>query len=213
MQDLWLDCRDAHNQNIRVTGYPTEKNLQVLYRITMASSNPGDLVMDCFEGAGTTLVAASQLQRRWIGIDSSPQAIATTLRRFAVGAEPMGDFVSSRADSGTKPPRAALVLFDEHPSKTRGPSQPWNPITDFVLLSSAPPSSDVEMAVSRWLPCEQREPVVRDGGAPSRENDTMAVGHDGGAAREPKPSSKGTGRRSTRPRGGHVKMKSRRRKA
>jgi adenine-specific DNA-methyltransferase len=207
IQDLWLDCRDAHNQNIRVTGYPTEKNLQVLHRITKASSNPGDLVIDCFEGAGTTLVAASQLQRRWIGIDSSPQAIATTLRRFAVG-----DFVSCRADSDAKPPRAALALFDEHPSETPGPSQPWNPITDFVLLSSAPPSPDVEMAVSRWLPCEQPEPVVRDGGAPSRENDTMAAVHERAAVREAKPSPKGTGQMNTRPRGGHGK-KSRRRRA
>ncbi len=55
--------------------------------------NPGDLVLDCFAGSGTTLAVASQLNRRWIGIDSSVEAISTTLRRFAKGLEPMGDFV------------------------------------------------------------------------------------------------------------------------
>jgi adenine-specific DNA-methyltransferase len=96
VQDIWLDFRDAHNQNIEVTGYPTEKNPELLTRIIEASSNPGDLVLDCFSGSGTTLAVASQLKRRWIGIDNGVEAIATTLRRFAQGLEPMGDFVSLR---------------------------------------------------------------------------------------------------------------------
>jgi adenine-specific DNA-methyltransferase len=114
VQDIWLDCRDAHNQNIQITGYPTEKNLDVLKRIVAASSEPGDLVLDCFSGAGTTLVAAHMLGRRWIGIDDSTEAIASTLRRFAHGTERMGDFVS-------KPPTAAELdaarcpLFDDDP--------------------------------------------------------------------------------------------------
>lgn len=95
IQDIWLDFRDAHNQNIQITGYPTEKNADLLTRIIGASSNPGDLVLDCFSGSGTTLAAASRLKRRWIGIDDSSEAILTTLRRFAKGLEPMGDFVAS----------------------------------------------------------------------------------------------------------------------
>lgn len=96
VQDIWLEFRDAHNQNIEVTGYPTEKNPALLARIIEASSNPGDLVLDCFAGSGTTLAVASQLRRRWIGIDNSVEAISTTLRRFARGLEPMGDFVSKQ---------------------------------------------------------------------------------------------------------------------
>jgi adenine-specific DNA-methyltransferase len=46
VQDLWLDYRDAHNQNIAVSGYPTEKNPMLLSRIIEASSNEGDLVLD-----------------------------------------------------------------------------------------------------------------------------------------------------------------------
>ena len=96
VQDIWLDCRDAHNQNIRITGYPTEKNPDILARIIKASSNPGDLVLDCFSGSGTMLAVAGDLGRSWIGIDNSSEAICTTLRRFAKGTQPMGDFVSKR---------------------------------------------------------------------------------------------------------------------
>ncbi len=107
-QDIWLGFRDAHNQNIDVTGYPTEKSLEMLHRIVNASSNPGDVVLDCFAGSGTTLVAAEELERRWIGIDSGLEAIATTIKRLATGSEPMGDFVK-----GSK--RRERTLFD-HPS-------------------------------------------------------------------------------------------------
>ena len=113
VQDIWMDMRDAHNQNIRVTGYPTEKNPALLARIIEASSNPGDLVMDCYSGSGTTLAVASSLDRRWIGIDCSDEAIRTTLHRFELGAERMGDFVN------TKKQESLLPLHD--------------PITDFVL--------------------------------------------------------------------------------
>lgn len=80
--NLWTDCRDAHNQNIKITGYPTEKSYTILDRIVRASSNRGDLVLDCFAGSGTTLAAASTLGRRWIGMDSSLEAIRTTAVRL-----------------------------------------------------------------------------------------------------------------------------------
>ena len=61
VQDIWLDFKDAHNQNVRITGYPTEKNPDLLALIVRASSHAGDIVLDCFSGSGTTLDAASQL--------------------------------------------------------------------------------------------------------------------------------------------------------
>jgi len=100
VQDIWMEFRDAHNQNIRITGYPTEKNPAMLARIIAASSEPGDLVLDCFSGSGTTLEVAHRMGRRWIGVDNSPEAIRTTLARFATGVAPMGDFV--RPDDGSR---------------------------------------------------------------------------------------------------------------
>jgi len=96
VQDIWLDFKDAHNQNIEITGYPTEKNIEMLEQIISASSEPGDLVLDCFAGSGTTLVAAGNLGRRWIGIDNSNEAIGAIVNRLQFGSQPMGDYVTKK---------------------------------------------------------------------------------------------------------------------
>ena len=95
VQDIWNDMRDAFNQNHYVTGYPTEKNPALLKRIIEASSNEGDIVLDCYCGSGTALEQASLLNRRWIGVDNSGHAIRTTLQRFKEGAHRMGDYVNA----------------------------------------------------------------------------------------------------------------------
>ena len=68
-QDIWL-YKDK--QNLR---YPTEKNSDMLEAIILASSNPGSIVLDCFCGSGSTLLAAEKNDRKWIGIDKSKEAI------------------------------------------------------------------------------------------------------------------------------------------
>jgi len=57
------------------TGYPTQKPILLLERIVQIATDEEDVVLDPMCGSGTTLVAAKILQRRWIGIDSSPEAI------------------------------------------------------------------------------------------------------------------------------------------
>jgi adenine-specific DNA-methyltransferase len=64
-QDIW-EFKDPPYPS-----YPTEKNIKMLKVIIETSSNSDDLVLDCFAGAGTTLIAAEELGRRWIGIDNS----------------------------------------------------------------------------------------------------------------------------------------------
>ena len=151
MQDIWLDYLDPYNQNSQITGYPTEKNPEILARIIKASSNPGDLVLDCFAGSGTTLEVASQLKRRWLGIDNSPHALATILRRFVHGPKPMGDFVSLR---DTAPQQAELNWSFESDETLPADNQTHTLIDDFVLLaepgnqpaSTQPLGSLVELA-------------------------------------------------------------------
>lgn len=63
-------------------GFDTEKNEQLLERIIRASSNEGDLVLDCFVGSGTTAAVAEKLNRRWIACDLSRFAIHTTRKRL-----------------------------------------------------------------------------------------------------------------------------------
>ena len=109
VQDVWMEYRDAHNQNIKITGYPTEKNPDLLKRIIEASSNLGDLVLDCFAGSGTTLDVATKLGRNWIGVDNSTEAIVTILDRFANGLAPMGDFVNKSTPNHIQ---SQLKLFE-----------------------------------------------------------------------------------------------------
>ena len=62
--------------------YPTQKPERVIERIIQSSTNPGDLVLDCFIGSGTTAAVAQKLGRRWIGCDINKGAIQTTAKRL-----------------------------------------------------------------------------------------------------------------------------------
>lgn len=109
VQDIWLDYLDVNNQNTLITGYPTEKNIDMLKRIIEASSRPDDLVLDCFAGSGTTLVAAEELGRNWIGVDIGDEAIAAIVNRFRFGSRPMGDYVKKK-----KKKSDTMPLFDDN---------------------------------------------------------------------------------------------------
>ena len=69
------------------TGYPTQKPLGIIRRIILASSNPGDLVLDFFAGSGTTGAACLELGRNCILVDNNPEAIEIMKNRFGEAAE------------------------------------------------------------------------------------------------------------------------------
>lgn len=152
VQDIWLDFRDAHNQNIEVSGYPTEKNPALMERIIAASSNEGDLVLDCFSGSGTTLAAASRLGRRWIGVDNSTEAIRATLRRFGKGLEKMGDFAGTRESSETRNLEATLPLFsiEETPQSAPKKNAPHRTISNFQLFTEASGRDELDGVLGEW---------------------------------------------------------------
>jgi len=153
VQDIWMDFRDAHNQNIRITGYPTEKNPDLLHRIIGASSNPGDLVLDCFAGSGTTLAVADEMHRNWIGVDSSPEALKTILARFQNGLSPMGDYVKKGTES-SKNGKAQQTLFEsleaEHTNATRLLNIDHVPIRDFSIFVAAQSDNEVYTNILSW---------------------------------------------------------------
>jgi len=64
------------------TYYPTQKPLSLLSRIISASSNEGDIILDSFCGSGSSLVTANKMNRYWIGVDQSKEAIKTTKSRL-----------------------------------------------------------------------------------------------------------------------------------
>lgn len=65
------------------TGYPTQKPLGILDRVIKVHSNPGDIVLDCFAGSGTTGEAAARNDRGFVLIDNNPEAIDVMARRLA----------------------------------------------------------------------------------------------------------------------------------
>ncbi len=79
---IWDDIGPLNSRADERLGYPTQKPLALLDRIIAASSNTGDVVLDAFCGCGTALVAAQQLDRRWIGIDVSPTACRVMAERL-----------------------------------------------------------------------------------------------------------------------------------
>ncbi len=81
-QDFWNDIRVIHNQAQERVGYPTQKPEALLERIIKASSNEGDLVLDCFCGSGTTAAVAEKLGRRWITCDLGRFAVHTARKRL-----------------------------------------------------------------------------------------------------------------------------------
>jgi len=82
IEDIWTDISAANSMANERTTYATQKPIALLERIINASSNEGDLVLDCFCGSGTTAAVAEKLGRRWITCDLGRFAIHTTRKRL-----------------------------------------------------------------------------------------------------------------------------------
>lgn len=80
--DIWTDINPVNQVANERLDYPTQKPEALLERILKASSNEGDLVLDCFCGSGTTAAVAERLNRRWIACDLGRFAIHTTRKRL-----------------------------------------------------------------------------------------------------------------------------------
>ena len=83
-----VNCRDVweisyiNSQSRERVNYPTQKPEELIERIIQASSNPGDIVFDCFMGSGTTQTVAMKLGRKFIGADINLGSIHTTTKRL-----------------------------------------------------------------------------------------------------------------------------------
>lgn len=82
LEDWWSDISTVGRLINELEGYPTQKPEALIERIINASSNPGDIVFDCFMGSGTAQAVAMKLGRRFIGADINLGAIDTTINRL-----------------------------------------------------------------------------------------------------------------------------------
>jgi site-specific DNA-methyltransferase (adenine-specific) len=79
------------------TGYPTQKPEGVLRRIVHASSRPGDWCLDFFAGSGTLGAVAARLGRRYVLIDSNPEAVRVMRERLGAVEAPQAPPAAARA--------------------------------------------------------------------------------------------------------------------
>ena len=76
--DIWEDIQNIQGASKERIGYPTQKPEKLLERIIKMASNENDVILDCFMGGGTTIAVADKLNRTWIGIDQSVNAVKVT---------------------------------------------------------------------------------------------------------------------------------------
>jgi DNA modification methylase len=82
LDDVWIVPMLQPADMTENTGFRTQKREELLDIIVESSTKPGDLVLDCFIGSGTTAAVAQKLGRRWIGCDINKGAIQTTAKRL-----------------------------------------------------------------------------------------------------------------------------------
>jgi len=85
MRSDWLLPICSGSERIKINGkkaHSTQKPEALLYRVILASSNPGDVLLDPFFGSGTTGAVAKKLQRNWIGIELDPSYIEIARNRI-----------------------------------------------------------------------------------------------------------------------------------
>jgi DNA modification methylase len=82
INNLWQDIPTLKGTSKEIIGYPTQKPEKLLERIITMASNEGDTILDPFVGGGTTVAVADRLNRKWIGIDQSVQAVKVTELRL-----------------------------------------------------------------------------------------------------------------------------------
>ena len=106
LRSIWTDINPVNSQAGERSDYPTQKPETLLERVIASSTNPGDLVLDCFVGSGTTATVAQKLGRRWIGCDINKGAIQTTAKRLQ-------DVMQSQASAFDAQRQAELVASED----------------------------------------------------------------------------------------------------
>lgn len=88
MKDVWLISTPQKKEKA-FGKHPTQKPIALLERIILASSNEHDLILDPFNGSGTTGIASIKLNRRYIGIEKELEFCNITIKRYLNFKNPM----------------------------------------------------------------------------------------------------------------------------
>jgi len=120
--DWWLFSHASGTERIKVDGkkaHSTQKPESLLYRVLLAATNPGDIILDPFFGSGTSGAVAKKLHRQWIGIEKEPEYVELAQARIdAIQAAPFDP-----------------NLFDLRSQKRKAPRIPFSAVLENGLLS------------------------------------------------------------------------------
>ena len=109
MRSDWVIPLCTGKERIKINGkkaHATQKPEALLYRVILASSKPGDIVLDPFLGSGTTAVVAKKLHRHWLGIEADPNYIRFAWQRIEqVMPEPFDEQTFAVEDTRRLRPR------------------------------------------------------------------------------------------------------------
>lgn len=118
--NFWDDISIPYWSMPENTGHPTQKPEKLLAKVILASSNPGDIILDPFAGAGSSLVTAKKLGRHFIGIEQS--LLYTAWGEYRLQQTARGDSIQGYTD-GVFWERNTLAAqqaakHSRHPKKT-----------------------------------------------------------------------------------------------
>ncbi len=141
MRDCWDDIDNQQSlTNKKHTYFPIQKPVELYKRIILASSNQGDFVLDPFCGCATTLIAAEETERQWIGMDIWEQAHKFALECFREKGFKVSNDMGNRSFNGqlnfayekiickTEPPvrtDSGEVATEAFESGTQRQLEPW----------------------------------------------------------------------------------------
>jgi len=115
INDWWTDIEKITSPTDPEKLYfPTQKSEALLTRIITMASSPGDLVLDCFVGSGTTAAVAQKLGRRWIAGDINKGAVQTTSKRLQA-------IIGEQIEAGVVPQQGNLNLEGEQAETDESP--------------------------------------------------------------------------------------------
>lgn len=133
VRTLWLNSEVGHNRQAKSeiknlfpgeTPFATPKPEALIAKIILAATEPGDIVLDCFAGSGTTAAVAHKLGRRWLACELKEENVARyarpRLEMVASGTDRGGVSVTERETDDRVLPEDALL-----PEGISSPSEAW----------------------------------------------------------------------------------------
>ena len=133
MRSDWLFPICSGAERLKIDGHkahPTQKPESLLYRVLLAATNPGDLVLDPFFGSGTTGAVAKKLGRDWIGIEREADYIKVASQRIAA----------------TEPASADVTVLST-PNKRTEPRVPFGSVIEEGLLHAGDQLFDIRKRI------------------------------------------------------------------